>query len=825
MSSPTPFAPVLAFTLGLLASATSLNAAAPADNFVREVPRSTVFFRADFSALKDLDLAVPAGTTVAVPGLDTLPVSKPDIGVPYQPIDQGRQLSVTATAPVGAPARVVATANVGGPRQALSILSPGAEGASLTLEVRNLVPGQGYAATALVNGQSSAPVPAGRMRVTGAGLDLPTQDCETFLPESVRTRRLLVPFVAPADGTVQIHLVNLRAEAPFHVRSIDVLSYPIVPPVPPPETIPAPGHTFAFDQVKWTDLRVAVDHPAAADTNPGTTDHPLKTLAAALTRATPLLRDGTPVRILLAAGVYREGRSLDRKSHPLLLNAARIGGLAETTPLAIIGEAPGRVILSGADLTSPTDWILADAKTNLWKHPWPYNWGPSDNGFFKPTKPLEQRTELILVAGARARQRLIEEMTYAEGAYVHHSPGMGRNDPGRWTLGAYAGPGILQPGEFGVSEFGPGETIQGLTYDGHPDPDTLWLRLPPGQSPQTHPVEIALRTGGLRINAKDKLWLKNLDLRHYRGEPLAMNGHEDARFNREVLIEAVAARENHLNSTLDWLQGVTIRDSEFSGNSRGEGLNFYFNRDALVVRTTFAGNGWRWPGYTSGIHLAGQNLRFEDCVFKDNAKDGIQTDHIGQYLAFIRCRSENNGAGAFFETALGPVLIQDSDFLNNRGPGLWFAGTSGVTLENSRIIGNVTRPNVTQPGGNTSQIQITCNARYVHGYALTLFRSEYWVPFPYAERFVFRDNVIAGRGADTGLISHKPHNEKLGAVKAYVEWYRTQFTASGNRYWQPDNPTPFHLNGEWDPAKRERTDLAGWQKATTQDQDSRWQAP
>ena len=795
----------------------------PAPDPTRDVPRTVVVYRVDFAALANYDLAVPAGSTVPVVLPADLPQSKPDIGVPWQPIDQGQPLALTASAPTGVAARAFASANIGGPRQALSIESPGASGAALTFTIRNLKPGAGYAVTALVTGQSPTPVPAGRLRVRGAGVAPADMDCETFLPQSIRTRRLLVSFVAPQDGVITATLRNLRSDAPFHVRSVDVVTYATTPPVPPADTIPAPGCTFDFAAVAWTDLRVALENPVAADTNPGTAAKPLKTLSAAIAIAKDLLAAGTPVRIRLAPGTYREGKPTGDGANPLAINGTRIGSKAEVTPLAIIGDAAGSVVIAGSDLATD-GWVLADAERNLWRRPWTNNWGPSDNGFYKPTKPLQQRTELLYVAGQRANQRLIEDMTYAEGAYVHHSPGMGRNDPGAWTLGKYLGPEILEPGEYAVAEFGPGETIKGMAYDGHPDPDTLWLRLPAGQTPATHPVEIGQRTNGLQFS-KDRLWLQNLVLTHFRAGPLNMNGHETCRFNRDILIERVATRENLVNGTLDWLQSVTIRDSEFSTNARGEGLNFYFNKDALFQRCTFAGNGWRWPGYTSGIHTAGQNLRWEDCDFRDNAKDGLQTDHIGQYLSIVRCRFSGNRAGAFFETALGPVTITDSIFTANKGPGLRFAGTNGVTVERSRIVGNVTEPRVDQPGGNTSQIQVTCNARFTHGFALTMFRGEYWVPYPYAHRYVFRNNIIAGSGADTGLLSHMPHNEKLGEVKAYLDWYKTQFTASGNTWWQPDNATPFHLNGEWEPAKRQRTDLAGWQQATGQDVDSIWAAP
>ncbi|MCS6244988.1 MAG: DUF1565 domain-containing protein [Opitutus sp.] len=109
------------------------------------------------------------------------------------------------------------------------------------------------------------------------------------------------------------------------------------------------------------------NHPASADTNPGTKQRPLKTFKAALEKAQALLRKGTPARIRIAPGTYREGRMDSAgKSYPLF------DGIADPAlrkaPLAIIGDEPGKVIFSGA-------------KADEWA---PSTWGPSDDTFYPP---------------------------------------------------------------------------------------------------------------------------------------------------------------------------------------------------------------------------------------------------------------------------------------------------------------------------------------------------------------------------------------------------------------------------------------------------------
>ena len=351
---------------------------------------------------------------------------------------------------------------------------------------------------------------AGVLEVSGQGMATVEDAQAALLPVANRIFNAITPFVAPRDGTVTVRMINARADAPLHVRNLKVQTYPAEQAVAKAEDLPAPGNRFNFAAVAWTDIRLDQNHPASADTNPGTEQRPLKTLKAALEKAQALMRQGTPARIRIAPGTYREGR-MDSvgKSYPLF-DGIEDPALRKA-PLAIIGDEPGKVILSGAkaDEWAPSTWTLVDAEKNLWKHTWPYTWGPSDDTFYPPEDPIGQRWETIFVNSQRLKQRIIEPWQYTKGEDVKWAVGMAHRLPGVWKLGTYLGPDVLQPGEFGVSEFGPGVKIKGAEYDGHPDPNTIWVRLPAGQTLTDANIEVPHYLGTTLFRNLSRIWLKN----------------------------------------------------------------------------------------------------------------------------------------------------------------------------------------------------------------------------------------------------------------------------------------------------------------------------
>lgn len=103
-----------------------------------------------------------------------------------------------------------------------------------------------------------------------------------------------------------------------------------------------------------------------ADSSPGgdgTAAWPFATFAEGLSAANTLLRQGVPVRVLLAPGIYREaGFEVDFPDDPI----------AQRTPLIIEGNNDqGEVIFSGADQF--VNW--RDEGEGLWSHTWSHDFG------------------------------------------------------------------------------------------------------------------------------------------------------------------------------------------------------------------------------------------------------------------------------------------------------------------------------------------------------------------------------------------------------------------------------------------------------------------
>jgi hypothetical protein len=795
-----------------------------------DMPLMRIVHRVDFTSLKDFRQTLPPGSkeTLRLPA--ELPFGNFDNSALYRPIDQGEPLNVTVITPPNATGTAESAPNIGS-MTALALASQGAPGLTAHFKVRNLVPGQTYRAVAFTSARAEIPVPGARMTVTGAGIAPPPHEIPTSIPTAPRVRNLAVVFSAPEDGTIDIAITNPRQDAPLYLRSVQVNTHPAEKPVPDLADVPPPGNAFDFSKVNWTDLHVASENPAASDRNPATADQPLKTLGAAIALASPLLRDGTPVRILVAAGFYREGSAFDPAAsnavpprpeiNPLTINGALIGGLASQTPLAIIGEAPGKVIVTGADRYD--DWQLADPAKNLWRHPWPHNWGPTDKGFYPISDPIKQRSEVLTLDGRLLDQVLIENVKYHPGKFVDFGPGMSRNLRGSWTFEGYLGPDALAPGQFGVAEFGPGETIAGMTVAQHPAPNTLWVRLPAGAEGPQPAVEVSVRSRGLNVQNKSQVWLKNLTFTQFIGSGTAINLAPYKR-NQNIRLEHCTFTRNLDNGLyMGWTQNITAIHCRFEESGRNEGAYIAQVKNGLFTHCSFDRNGWR-ATRADGLWLSAENVRFEDTTFNDNQRCGIWQDIIGHHLAFVRCQfNRNANGGAEFEIPLGPILLQDSEFIDNAGPGIRLEGANHVLIDRCKILNNLARA-ASKVGDHRGQIDLSCHPRNSAA-GQRMSHAEVTIPYPYVNDVTLRDSLIVGRGTDIALIAHRAHEEKTGNVPAYADWYRTQFKASGNTYRQPDNPAPFHLNAEYDPAKVERTDLSGWQKATGQDRDSRWQAP
>ena len=799
---------------------------------VLPVPIMDIVYRADFTGLSNFTQEIAAGATEELRLPANLPQGTYEWGR-YQPIGQGRPLQVLAQVPGTARGQLKDAAQIGS-MNALSFSSTGGAGMVLRFPIRNLTPGATYAANALISARAEQPVVGVMMQVTGAGISLAPESSDTTTPKAPRVRALQVVFIAPADGMVEVAIVNPRAEDPVYIRNVEIRTHPEHDSVPTADALPKPGNRFDFSTVRWRELFVAVDNPAASDANSGSLDAPLKTLGAGLAKAAPLLREGIPVRLNLAAGIYREGRatSAPESANPLTLDAVAVGGRAVSTPLAIVGSEAGQVIISGAERF--TQWTLENSQLNLWRHPWTYNWGPSDHGWEPIKDPLAQRSEMLVVDGKVQQLVLLETVTYQRGRFTDYGPGASRNEKGRWILGTYQSPEKLKPGEFGVSELGPGETIKGMQYDGHSDPNTLWSRLPPGTDATRSLMEIGMRRNGLRLLGKDQVLLRNLTISHYLREGMQINTWPPTWRSQNYLIEHCSfSRNMEVGFVPAWVDGLTIKDCHFDENGRGKGADFLFVRNALLTDSTLDHNGI-WRRDTTGAPFcygwvgSGENITFERCSISDNGGNGFRQDHVGQHLRFEQCRIERNkGAGMSFEIARGPILLNGCQVRNNTGSGLWFSSVDNVTINSCQVINNLPSIAILPENsgqGFTGEIVVSNHPRPM-GLNLLMWGAQIMDHFPFNRNFTLKNSMVAGNAPGGFLITHRSHEEKSPNIPAYIAWYQQEYHGSGNAFWHSGNSHPFQLNTQWVTEKQQPTDLAGWQLATGQDLDARWQKP
>jgi hypothetical protein len=421
-------------------------------------------------------------------------------------------------------------------------------------------------------------------------------------------------------------------------------------------------------------------------------DRSVPTLAEAFARARETLAKGVPTLIRIKAGTYRE--SLD--------SLGIDQGVAKTTLLVIEGEAPGRVILSGADVFPAAAW--KNESDGLYSHPWTHRFG-NVSPKWGPPRLLGHRSEMVFIGESPLRQIILDD---------YDTKGLSQalkedKSPPSWTYReTYSPRERLRPGEFGVTEHGE-------------DGGRLYIRLAPGEKLPAAGVEVAVRQNLIHFGNRGDLVLRNLVItraannlsRSKLGRPLAFGGVGDFG-RRNVLIERCAFRWNN-GTGLDLSgAGWTLRDNTFNYNG-ALGITSWGASEMLWERNQTNFNAWRvWRGgeiawfsggvklhYTkrhwvrghhsigniaTGFHydIACNDIWNEDLVLIDNVPGGLGYEissgpfHARRVLS--TGGSMNFGTTARIWSAQG-VLIQDSVFYNNYGGRGWAAAEPAVMFD------------------------------------------------------------------------------------------------------------------------------------------------
>jgi len=435
-------------------------------------------------------------------------------------------------------------------------------------------------------------------------------------------------------------------------------------------------------------IHVATGDVRASDANDGSAAHPLKTFGAAYDRARALLEKGTPVRIRLARGTYREGGFEIRfPDHEV----------ARATTLVIEGEAPGAVEFSGSDVFS--SW--KDEGDGVWSHDWPHRFGFHAGlmGQHNVKELLGQRREMVFVDGAWQHPVILEDHTYVlrklaktQKKEGQHGGGRAYHNRGWWTYKGFKRPhDVLFPGSFGVTE---------RDENGR----KVYLRLAQGVDPNRARVEVTCRRQWARIAYKDNVVLRNLVFEQYASPyfpeegwqrqcavQLGHPGKPGFFQNHNVVVEDVETRWNSGGAfAFNKTQGLTVRRLHSHHNGTGgAGLGDVHNMIWEDVTTNF--NNWRGVlGKKYGWAMGGtkfhqfRTARITNHTAIGNKCAGIWMDVNCENFVVERAVSIRNSLGVFFEISKGPMELRDS-LLADNGKGIQLLCAEHVTLKNNIV--------------------------------------------------------------------------------------------------------------------------------------------
>jgi hypothetical protein len=438
---------------------------------------------------------------------------------------------------------------------------------------------------------------------------------------------------APRRPHVTFHLLalivgfsfvaDLAGQAPAPPTNVRVLVESEGPPPEPP--------TFSGTTVYVS--------PSGADTNSGSQSSPVRTIQRGVQLAEQLHAAGTPARVLIAAGVYRETVNL------------LAGGQKTNAPIVIEGAGPGTV-LSGADVFTAWKNESDGSLTHHWPHKWGMKavpsgwttyWNWDGNGY---KRDILRRSETVHVNGTPLR-------------------------------------GVLSLTELATGTFYVDETTE-----------RLHVRLPSGVTLTGATIEVGMRTTPLNITGRRFLTLKNFAVHRSRGalQDSAVRVASVGTFVADGLEVRWAAYSGFSSVTS---VGITVRNSTFADNGVN-GHTSWRDRTYLMEDSVVARNNWRgWPAEHKGWDAVQKFLHVRDLTvrrstFVDNWGSGFWLDYDNQRVTLQDSLvAGNHGIQAvYLEKNQGPILIERTRICNNAQGGIGDAQSEQVTVRNSLIFGN-----------------------------------------------------------------------------------------------------------------------------------------
>ncbi|MEM7209261.1 MAG: right-handed parallel beta-helix repeat-containing protein [Pseudomonadota bacterium] len=404
------------------------------------------------------------------------------------------------------------------------------------------------------------------------------------------------------------------------------------------------------------------------DANSAAESAPLKTLAAAVDRATKNRKAGRGSHIFLHPGIYREGlwRHFDASQSGL--------------PLVIEAVEPGMAIVTGADIVD-VKWTPSK-RAGIYQHELFEQWQgwrarPIHAGWRSEINEsnfteIGRRRENIWINGERYEQKLLLEDVYEQ----------------EKTFGIFKGTVIIHP--------------------------------PTGFDPNNADIEIGVRDILLRLQGWNDFTLRGVTfVRSASGSPVAacqtkprnssnscvMRGEQPAASvsnaalgiveQRNVLVEDVELYENNWFGLYLWdTKDVVVRNVVANENG-ADGITGGRSERLLLSGSVTNGNNRR--GYAGGLTHWAPGQKFLYLIDSDivnhtamnNWSRGFWLDMGNNNVRIDNLHSCNNlEDGIFIEANIGPITLENSTVCNNGSNGVKLAASRGVTLRNVTTFGN-----------------------------------------------------------------------------------------------------------------------------------------
>lgn len=397
------------------------------------------------------------------------------------------------------------------------------------------------------------------------------------------------------------------------------------------------------------DRTIHVDNgtSASSDNNSGTSDFPLRSIAAAANLAQRNRKAGLSSRIVIAAGIYREQITLKPDIH------------RGNVPIVFEASEPGKVIISGSDIW--TEW--QPKQGHIYVHSWPFEWGlaPYPPGWQDHVKlaPIVRRREMVFIDGKSLDQRL----SFSD----------------------------LSERSFFVSE----------------STQELFIAVPINTHMSSARVEVAIRSGLFTATSSDNIVLRGLVFQH-DATPV-QGGAVIITNSRNILIEDCILRWNSWTGlSFNNVQHATVRRTRLNENG-GAGWTAWRVKGLLSEENETSFNNWRGQkGGFLGWGVAGvKHLQIHDATYRRHV--AVKNNTRGLWLDFDNsnilleevCVRGNLGDGIDIEASQGPISIKRSQIGYNKGSGIFSTNSRYVTIEDSlfqqngtseiRIVGSAER--------------------------------------------------------------------------------------------------------------------------------------